>query len=147
MALTTSERGSSPYADLHVKPYAERHVKVYADSVGRSACRTVAGRDDSLANPQSAPTHVRPAVAGTYEEGDRGGHLLPGILANRIAWATVGAGGAPLPGCQARMSGSPPQRRAPRRGPFVLDSLYGAPAASRVSPTGRIVTEPPETGP
>jgi hypothetical protein len=31
MALTTSERGSSPYADLHVKPYAERHVKVYAD--------------------------------------------------------------------------------------------------------------------
>jgi hypothetical protein len=32
MALTTSERGSSPYADLHVKPYAERHVKVYADT-------------------------------------------------------------------------------------------------------------------
>jgi transposase len=31
MALTTGERGRSPYADLHVKPYPERHVKVYPD--------------------------------------------------------------------------------------------------------------------
>jgi integrase len=33
MALTTGERGRSPYADLQVKPYAQRHVKVYADSM------------------------------------------------------------------------------------------------------------------
>jgi hypothetical protein len=32
MALTTGERGRSPYTDLHVKPYAKRHVKVYADN-------------------------------------------------------------------------------------------------------------------
>lgn len=31
MALTTGERDSWPYTDLHVKPYAQRHVKVYAD--------------------------------------------------------------------------------------------------------------------
>jgi hypothetical protein len=76
-----------------------------------------------------------------------GGPLLPRDAGQLDRPSHRGAGGAPMPGCQARMSGTPPQRRFPRRHPFVLDSPHGPRPASRVRLTGRIVTSPPKLAP
>ena len=54
MALTTGERGRSPYTDLHVKPYAKRHVKVYADTASYTSptiddpCLSQGGLDQNI---------------------------------------------------------------------------------------------------
>ncbi len=69
---------------------------------------------------------------GHLEEGDPGGgHLLPQDTGQHDRPEDRGAGGAQLPGCQARMSGSPPPVQVTPTSPFVLDSPHGTPAASQ----------------
>ncbi len=69
----------------------------------------------------------------------------PGVPAKWIVRATVAQMGHR---CLAVKRECPVPRRstAPRRCPFVLDSLHGTPAASRVRLIGRIMTRPTETG-
>ncbi len=57
--------------------------------------------------------------------GPGGGPFLPRHTGQPDRPEDRGADRAPMPGCQARMSGTPPQRGAPRRSPFALDSHHG----------------------
>ncbi len=70
----------------------------------------------------------------------------PGILANwiaRVPWCRWGAD-ARLSSANVRLRAA---AQATTRGPFVLDSLHGTRPASRVRPTGRIVTSPLKLAP
>ena len=86
--------------------------------VGRPAPRSLATRHD-----RSVVT-IRPSPP--QRRGDRGRTPPPPEYwptgSPRPSWRRW----APMPGCQARMSDSPPQRRPPRRRPFALDSLEAA---------------------
>ena len=72
----------------------------------------------------------------SQRRGTGGGPFLPRDAGHLDRPGHRGPGGAPMAGCQARMSGSTPQRRSPRRCPFVLDSSHGTRPASRVRPNG-----------
>jgi hypothetical protein len=82
---------------------------------------------------------VRLAVAGTYEEGDRERTFPPPDTGQLDRPEDRGAGGAPLPGCQARMGVVAVPCAVAGNRPFVLDSRHGTRASfpGEARPTDR----------